>query len=116
MTRFVTCLLPLPAYDRLRCELQARNWCATTCLPTVGTTESREDDLLLVPQPAGDWVRVLTDRTLETGILYDARGKALRRLEGSILAVADLAPGIYFLRLNWGEGGSSGKKVLVGRP
>lgn len=86
---------------------------------SAGINETADSDINIFPNPASSIIHIQSQQntTPVTISLFDATGKLVRSIEtvseNAELQVSDLTNGVYFLFVNFGNGKSETKKILI---
>ncbi len=94
------------AFETIRCELNARDWCAVSCsLDAVAESAPGTPVLVVAPNPAASQVTIRGEATLAEWRLYDSTGRQVLRGENSRqIDLAGLPAGLYFLKMKTLDG------------
>lgn len=94
------------AYNRIKCELEARTWCDVSCSVTSLTEVTNSESISVYPNPAKDAIMIQFDQLLDqpyTLRLYNAQGLLVRTINhvynSIVLERNELKSGIYFFNL-----------------
>lgn len=103
------------AYEAIRCELDARNWCLATTCNTTSLEETKTSQLSLYPNPSDNYISIkLTDFDMEEVLLFNANGKRLKVYNTALNAIdiSELSEGVYFIQVSNSIGEKLTKKFL----
>lgn len=73
-----------------------------------------KDELLIYPNPAKDCISVRTDRPVDYIEIVDQAGKSIHRYSSARdMEIADIRPGLYFVKVVFLDAGSKIVKVII---
>ena len=88
------------AYDRILCELKARNWCGTSACTVTGLKNEIISSIDIFPNPAKNMIMAFTDEnTIETLTVYNHVGQELLSTDLDLIDISSLQKGIYTLEV-----------------
>ena len=94
-----------PAYEQLKCELAARDWCATDCDPVgIDVINDRDNPFAVFPNPASDFITILNTSNNNYSLsIIDLNGRILFTTENIKtsefrLNIEFLNQGVYFIQ------------------
>ena len=81
-----------------------------------GIAENRVGDFKVYPNPASTFISIKADATVSSLMIYDSLGKLVlsQKMEGNLIDVHELNPGIYFIKIRLANGQLVVKKFLKG--
>ncbi|MGL4598700.1 MAG: T9SS type A sorting domain-containing protein, partial [Bacteroidia bacterium] len=105
------------AYETIRCNVNARNFCSTGCLLTIPCNCSNIFESVIYPNPAsGQMSIVWKQRTQATIELYALDGRLVfsqQAISPATIAVDELASGIYTCVIRQEDGSEEKFRVVI---
>lgn len=96
------------AYNRIKCELEARNWCNVSCSLNNLTESTNSESISAYPNPATDAIIIQFDQQLHqpyTLRLYNTHGQLVRTINdinnSFVLERKELKSGIYLFHIGF---------------
>lgn len=82
-----------------------------SCWETIDNKIPKSDDVIVFPNPAGDFVKIDADNIMHLEI-FDQTGKFVIKTNKRFVDISGLKSGIYFIRITASDGIISNKKLI----
>jgi hypothetical protein len=83
------------AYERILCELDARDWCNTNCVLNLDDESHEKSDVSIYPNPTTGIVNLKSDFPIERIKIYDNQGRIILESKETILNISSFNHGSY---------------------
>ncbi len=80
-----------------------------------GVLKSIESSINIVPNPASHVIKIITEESLKSVIIYDMQGREIREYHQSYIDVSHLANGTYLLKIKNINDVESMKKIVISK-
>lgn len=101
------------AYETIKCELNARNWCSTSCNQSTNIHEEiNKSTFNIYPNPFIDEVKISANHSILKAELINLTGKVIHSNSKKFNHLGHLNSGIYFVRVYFIDGTFQEKKLI----
>lgn len=80
-------------------------------LADLGTVETKKSMISIYPNPVTDVIQIKTDETLLSAEIFDLTGRQIKSTTSSSVAVQDLQPGTYVIKIKTNQNTTSKKFI-----
>ena len=105
-------------YETILCELDARNWCGSTCNITGMESIQKTRNIGVYPNPTTGMTMVETDEVIKYITIIGSIGQAMCNAKTEIgnsqtmIDLTDYPAGVYYLKLEFEDGSTATKRVM----
>lgn len=100
------------AYETILCELQARNFCATSCSSTSLDDIELALDIQVYPNPVSNVLTIETTESIESITVYNNLGVLVKQERDEVVNFGDLPVGVYHVNILLENGNVFGEKII----
>ncbi len=79
---------------------------------TAGTEDFPEEEAIIFPNPADDYLQIITDKDVDKTIIYNNTGNKIQVSENNTLNIENLKSGMYFVKILFESGKISNYKFI----
>ena len=100
------------AYETIKCELNTRNWCATSCNQSTSMNNLNETNISIYPNPTSNELTIKSTTAVQTIQLMDVTGKVVLSSSEHSIQLTELISGTYFVTLFLSDGKIHQQKIV----